>query len=38
MPTAKKMLQVAASYIGTEGDYNIFNKWYWVDYLYILNS
>lgn len=32
MPTAKKMLQVAASYIGVNGDQNIFNKWYWVDY------
>lgn len=32
MTTAKKMLEVAASYIGTKGDHNIFNKWYWVDY------
>ena len=32
MTTAKKMIDVAASYIGTKGDHNIFNKWYWVDY------
>ena len=32
MTTAKKMIQVASSYIGTKGDHNIFNKWYWVTY------
>lgn len=26
------MIKVASSYIGTKGDHNIFNKWYWVDY------
>lgn len=38
MTTAKKFLKVAASYIGTFGDYNIFNKWYWVDYTKAYNS
>ena len=32
MTTAKKMIEVASSYIGTKGDHNVFNKWYWVDY------
>jgi len=32
MPTADKMVKVAASYIGTKGDHNIFNKWYWCEY------
>ena len=32
MTTASKMIKVASSYIGTKGDHNIFNKWYWVDY------
>ena len=32
MTTASKMIEVAAKYIGTKGDYNKFNKWYWVDY------
>ena len=38
MPTAKKMIQIASSYIGTSGDYNIFNKWYWVDYTHKYSS
>lgn len=32
MTTATKMISTAASYIGTKGDHNIFNKWYWVTY------
>lgn len=32
MTTAKQMLKVAASYIGTKGDHNKFNYWYWVTY------
>ena len=32
MTTAERYLKVAASFIGTAGDHNIFNKWYWVDY------
>ena len=38
MTTARKFLKVAASFIGTSGDYNIFNKWYWVDYTHAYNS
>ena len=32
MTTAKKFLETAAKYIGTYGDHNKFNKWYWVTY------
>ena len=32
MTTADKMIKTAASYIGTTGDRNIFNYWYWVTY------
>lgn len=32
MPTAKKYLETAASFLGTKGDRNKFNKWYWVEY------
>ena len=32
MTTAAAFLKEAASHIGDYGDYNIYNKWYWVDY------
>lgn len=32
MTTAKQFLTEAASHIGTYGDYNIYNRWYWVTY------
>lgn len=32
MTTAKQFLTEAAKHIGTYGDHNAYNKWYWVDY------
>lgn len=32
MTTAKQLLTEAAKHIGTYGDHNIYNRWYWVTY------